>query len=135
MPVALAAHILDCTLRHVVARHGYVHQHGKDRIDIHHSTLCGAKIEHFFTAMLSRRCHILKTQLRCYRSCDFKTQLRFQNAAAISKNAAAISKRSCVSKTPGFLYCECNRSWIYLGDAYHNKPQAPLTPSNWSALY
>ena len=73
------------------------------------------------------------------RICDFKTHLRFQNASAISKricdfkthlrfqNAAAISKRSCDFKTqlrfqdPGYLYCECNRSWIYLGDAYHNK--------------
>ena len=112
-----------------------------------------------------RRCHILKTQLRCYRRCDFKTQMRFQkrrcdfktqmrfqnaddiskrrcdfktqmrfqNADAISKrrcdfktqmrfqNADAISKRRCVYKTPGYLYCESNQSWIYLGDAYHNK--------------
>ena len=80
------------------------------------------------------------------RRCDFKTQMRFQNADAISKrrcdfktqmrfqNADAISKRRCDFKTqmrlqnadaflrtPGYLYCECNRSWIYLGDAYHNK--------------
>ena len=73
------------------------------------------------------------------RRCDFKTQMRFQNADATSKrrcdfktqmrfqNADAISKRRCDFKTqmrfqdPGYLYCECNRSWIYLGDAYHNK--------------
>ena len=81
-----------------------------------------------------------KTQMRFQnadaiskRRCDFKTQMRFQNADAISKrrcdfkmqmrfqNADAISKRRCVYKTPGYLYCECNRSSIYLGDAYHNK--------------
>ena len=108
---------------------------------------CGAHIDKRVNAShRARRCHILKTQLRCYRRCDFKTQMRFQNADAISKrrcdfqnadaiskrrcdfktqmrfqNADAISKRRCVNKTPGYLYCECNRSWIYLGDAYHNK--------------
>ena len=54
------------------------------------------------------------------RRCDFKMQMRFQDADAIL-NADAISKRRCVYKTPGYLYCECNRSSIYLGDAYHNK--------------
>ena len=42
-----------------------------------------------------RRCHILKTQLRCDRSCDFKTQLRFQDAAAIWKSHLRSEGRRC----------------------------------------
>ena len=44
MPVLLAQHSFDCNLCHVVARHGCAHQHGRYRVEIHHSTFCGAKI-------------------------------------------------------------------------------------------
>ena len=97
----------------LVNRHAYVHR------NLHCACLIRSCfqtcIRYLFIILLRpnivRRCHILKTQLRCYRSCDFKTQMRFQNADAISKrrcdfktqmrfqNADAISKRRCDFKT------------------------------------
>ena len=58
MPVLLAEHSFDCNLCHVVARHGCTHQHGRDRIEIHHSRFCGAKIVFFSGSVVGLIAHI-----------------------------------------------------------------------------
>ena len=58
MPVLLAEHSFDCNFCHVVARHGCTHQHGRDRIEIHHSRFCGAKIVFFSGSVVGLIAHI-----------------------------------------------------------------------------